>query len=677
MTKKNPPQNLQINDTPNRKPRPSTLIVPSGFTPKEGEEKEITAQISLPEEGGWGWVVMVTSFISICFLDGVIFSYGSLFADIRDDLSVEESLVALINSVLFALCFTAGPIASAIINRYGFRECTMIGSVICSIGLLISYFAPNYGVLLVFYGIVNGFGACLINLASNLVVGFYFEKLRSLVLAISGSGSSAGIMILNYLTTYMTARAGWRVSTLFHAGLYGIIYFLGMTYRPLVTLTVVKTTEEDPTRTITYLPNVSKQKSGGAPTTQNDALSGAERLFNAVSNSRFPTAATAVDEGVLAPGTQQEKRVQDKQQAGPSTVSTTKLKLTAHSPSGINHRQMKSLQNIASRSHLQDKSNKNVPMEVSLEIQPSKKRRWWERFCPWEENLAESRPMYRDDAFYGGKIEDLPVYRKSVIEIPKEERTGLEYQLAVTRTVEVEDLGDRTGLCTTAFKRILVSMIDVKLLRRFSFMLLCISALCTYLGFLVPYVFLIERNKFEGIAPEHCSMLISVIGFTNLVGRLILGAVACKIDPLKIYSIACVISGVATMAFNFSFTLYYQYACGSIFGFFIASLASLRSMVLVKLYGIEMLTNATGLMVVFQGIGSLISTPLATLIKANFGFDGAFYLAGIFIVISGLTLIPVQLLVNSENKAALINAEITKNTSKPPVTRDVGVPSKI
>ncbi|XP_072947609.1 monocarboxylate transporter 7-like [Epargyreus clarus] len=605
-----------------------------------GEEIEIAAQISVPQEGGWGWVVVIACFISICILDGVTFTFGSMLPDIASDFNISDSLVALVNSIAVAIYFIAGPLASAFINRFGFRACIMSGSVLSSFSLLTSYFVTNYASLCVFYGGFAGFGYCLINMSSGLVVGFYFEKLRSLALAIATCGSSVGTMTFFPLNSYLVKLAGWRTTTLLHSGLFGLIYFLGMTFQPLLSLTVVQTTD-DPTRTVTYLPNLStvglqRTVSG----TKADTLlpTATERLFSAVSNANFPTAANVVG----------ETKVTSDTQPGPSNAPVSKLTLTVHSPhGGISQRHLKQVQSIISRTSVHDKSRRN--MEINIQMEKPKKIGCWARLCHWEEHIPQSRPMYRDDAFYDGKLEKLPVYQKSMMETKAEGKTGLEYQLAVSRAATAVDLQERRGVFTTAARRVLATMMDPKLLKKNSFIFLCMAGFLVYLGFLVPFVFIPYRNESAGIDPSHCVLFVSAISLANVFGRLILGALACKVEPLRIFIFSILIAGISTILSDLSYNLYYQYTYCFIFGFFISSIASLRSMVLVSLYGLDNLTNATGVMLLFQGIGSLISTPIAGILKNNFGYSVSFYIAGAFITFGAFFLIPVKSMSLKEN----------------------------
>ncbi|OWR43145.1 monocarboxylate transporter 6-like [Danaus plexippus] len=610
-----------------------------------GEETEIAAQIHVPQDGGWGWVVVFAAFFCVFILDGITFTFGSLLNDIAKDLNVASSLIALVNSIAIAIYFIAGPLASALINRFGFRTCVMSGSILSSVSLFIAYFANNYTSFCLFYGVFAGFGFCLVNMASGLVVGFYFEKLRTLALSIATSGSSLGIMLLFPLNTYLVNLAGWRTTTLLQSGLIGITYFLGMTFQPLLSFTVVKTTE-DPTRTVTYLPNLSAagMKATVSRTNVDELVpTKTERLFGAVSNLNFPTAAAVVEEGATPSSTQ----------PGTSTGPISKLTLTANAPhGGISQRQLKQVKSIISRSSVQDKTKKAI--EITVNVEPPKKTSCWGRLCRWEEEVPQSRPMYRDDAFYEGKLEKLPAYQKSKI-ATDQSKTGLEYQLAVSRAATTADLGEKRGIFTTAVRRVLATMMDPKLLRKKSFLSLCCAGLMIYVGYMVPYVFIKPRNVLAGLDKDHCTMMVSSIGFANFVGRLVLGGVAFKVSPLKVYVFAMLVAGIVTILSDLSFNLYFQYVYCFVFGFFVASAASLRSLVIVSLYGLDNLTNATGIIMLFQGLGSLVSTPAASILIDTYGYSVAFYVSGLFITVGGLILIPISRLAIREQKLITVS----------------------
>ncbi|XP_039755838.1 uncharacterized protein LOC120630642 [Pararge aegeria] len=373
----------------------------------------------------------------------------------------------------------------------------------------------------------------------GLIVGFYFDKLRSIALAIASCGSSVGVMAFYPLNSYLVGLAGWRTTILLHSGLIGLIYFIGMTFRPVLSFNVVKTTE-DQTRTVTYLPNLSTaglRLATSRTKTDNKTLepTATERLFNAISNSNFPTAAALIEDTVVTSA----------DQPGPSAAAVSKLTLTANVPQGgISPRQLKQVKSILSKTSVQDKS-KPLPVEISVTVKKPKKKSCWGRLCHWEQHVPASRPMYRDDVFYEGKLEKLEAYQKSTMATATS-KTGLEYQLAVSRAATAGDLREKRGVFTTAARRVLASMMDPKLFRKKSFICLCFAGCSINLGFLTPYIFIQNRNSEAGVDPEHCAFFVSVIAFANALGRLILGGIACKVDPIYVYIVSMLIAGTST-----------------------------------------------------------------------------------------------------------------------------------
>lgn len=76
----------------------------------------------------------------------------------------------------------------------------------------------------------------------------------------------------------------------------------------------------------------------------------------------------------------------------------------------------------------------------------------------------------------------------------------------------------------------------------------------------------------------------------------------------------------------------------------IACFASLRSILVVELLGLAKLTNAFGLLLLFQGIASMVATPIAGFITQAAGgdFGMAFYAAGGFLVLSAIMCYPLN-----------------------------------
>ncbi len=80
---------------------------------------------------------------------------------------------------------------------------------------------------------------------------------------------------------------------------------------------------------------------------------------------------------------------------------------------------------------------------------------------------------------------------------------------------------------------------------------------------------------------------------------------------LLLNNIALTLCGVVTILTPFmpSYEMLVVYAC--LFGFSIAGIVSIRSILLVELLGLDKLTNSFGLMLPFTGVSACVGGPLA------------------------------------------------------------------
>ena len=82
----------------------------------------------------------------------------------------------------------------------------------------------------------------------------------------------------------------------------------------------------------------------------------------------------------------------------------------------------------------------------------------------------------------------------------------------------------------------------------------------------------------------------------------------------------------------------------ALYGFF-TTYFILKTIVLVELLGLDNLTSAFSLLALFEGIASIIGTPIAGAIYDAAGsYDIPFYVAGTFFILAGLISLMAQIL---------------------------------
>ena len=100
-------------------------------------------------------------------------------------------------------------------------------------------------------------------------------------------------------------------------------------------------------------------------------------------------------------------------------------------------------------------------------------------------------------------------------------------------------------------------------------------------------------------------------------------------------NLAIFLSGVCTMILPLCTTYGTFVAVALAFGFFVAAYISLTSIVLVELLGIDNLTSAFGLLVLFRGVFCMVGPPVAgSVFDQTQRYDISFYMAGGFLIVA-------------------------------------------
>ncbi|OWF52347.1 Monocarboxylate transporter 12 [Mizuhopecten yessoensis] len=145
-----------------------------------------------PPDGGWGWVVMLSTFVISMIIDGVNFTFGIFVPAFLRHFGESKGKTQSLNSVMFGTMSTVGPLAGALMKKYGARRMIISGGLVSSVGIFLSTFSPNLNIMIVLYGVVGGTGFALLYLPAIVMVGMYFDKRRALATGIAVCGSGVG-----------------------------------------------------------------------------------------------------------------------------------------------------------------------------------------------------------------------------------------------------------------------------------------------------------------------------------------------------------------------------------------------------------------------------------------------------------------------------------------------------
>ncbi|XP_050087742.1 uncharacterized protein LOC126572455 isoform X2 [Anopheles aquasalis] len=650
-----------------------------------------------PPDGGYGWVIVFASFMCNMIVDGIAYTFGVFLNEFVVYFGEGKGTVAWVGSLLSGMYLSAGPVVSALANKFGCRAVCIAGSIISASAFALSTLSTSVTMLMLTYGVMGGIGFGLIYLPAVVAVGYYFETKRSLATGIAVCGSGFGTFAFAPLANMLLANFDWKNSNLILAGLILNCAIFGAMMRPL---TYPKEDKVKPLMQRMYeekrlqmergsiggsyfmvqLPDGTMEKRLKAPLNADPGVHSSLALDQlAQQGGMHPVATLPTISEFKTP-----------EQNGSSGSSSESSQIEMKKP-------LNKKRNTNSESDATDYGADNMPRNASQPAFTShqsgipkngsvptfdrvRKHSTGERFKPSLAAIKASsrgdvgsngdddasmftskaslkadrpmmvRPLSRKDIFYSGSVTNLKEYqsqksltnyRNSVVSLTKFEK---EHRNDVRDDVE-KGREEQYDLCPClalpeSFKNAIAAMMDVSLLRDPVFMMIGVSNIFGMAGLYVPFVYLVDAAVLDGIDQSSASFLISIIGITNTVGRIVCGYVADfpKVDALFLNNICLVISTIAVALTPFC-SSYASYVVMAIaFGIAIAGYISLTSIILVDLLGLDKLTNAFGLLILFRGAATIVGSPLAgALYDATQSYSIPFFVAGGLFALSAIT----------------------------------------
>ncbi|KAJ0064415.1 hypothetical protein NL108_006432 [Boleophthalmus pectinirostris] len=193
-----------------------------------------------PPDGGWGWVVVLASFISIGFSYAFPKSLTVYFKEIQEYFGVSYSEIAWVSSVMLASMYAAGPISSVLVNRYGSRPVVMVGGLILSAGMILASLGTSIIHLYLCVGVIGGFGLAFNLQPALTIIGTYFQAKRPLANGLAMTGSPVVLFTLAPLNQFLFDSFGWRGSFLILGAIVLNCCVAGSLMRPVNKMAVPK-----------------------------------------------------------------------------------------------------------------------------------------------------------------------------------------------------------------------------------------------------------------------------------------------------------------------------------------------------------------------------------------------------------------------------------------------------
>ena len=141
--------------------------------------------------------------------------------------------MALAGSLMGGVRLLASVLVSKLVNRVGNRAVCVAGGILTSGSIWLSTFAQDSLQFVAIFGLGGGLSMALITLPSMVVVGYYFEKRRSLANGITRCGNALGPFALIPMANLLLDTYGLQTTLLSFSGLSLVCSLFGYLLRPL------------------------------------------------------------------------------------------------------------------------------------------------------------------------------------------------------------------------------------------------------------------------------------------------------------------------------------------------------------------------------------------------------------------------------------------------------------
>lgn len=196
---------------PRRNSNEGTIIPKKSNSDVNISNNELDANIIFPEGGFRVYVIVLGSLIGLIGCLGFVNTCGIVETHIKHHIlaETEPKNIAWIFSIYNFMTFGCSIIVGPIFDRIGSKPILVFGSIILTLGIMLSSISIELYQFIIFYGILAGMGTSFVLTPLVGVISHWFFKKRALNLGIAFMGGGIGGAIFPIMLRYLFSRLGF------------------------------------------------------------------------------------------------------------------------------------------------------------------------------------------------------------------------------------------------------------------------------------------------------------------------------------------------------------------------------------------------------------------------------------------------------------------------------------
>ena len=173
------------------------------------------------------WRALVLLWVAFFLQQGTRQIFGATLSSIQGSLGVSASAIGAVATVFTFAYGLSVPFAGAAADLFNRKWMVVSGVFVFCLGIFASGFAASLGMILVTYGILNGFGQSFYYPSATSIIGELHKETRATALSILQMGLYAGIIGCSAASGFLaeSGEDGWRAPFWAFGGL-GVVWAL-------------------------------------------------------------------------------------------------------------------------------------------------------------------------------------------------------------------------------------------------------------------------------------------------------------------------------------------------------------------------------------------------------------------------------------------------------------------
>lgn len=168
------------------------------------------------KKGGlyYGWIVVAACLFIGVISFGIRYSYGVFFKSLEQDFGWSRALTSGVFSGYMLLCCVFAILGGWVLDRYGPRVVIILMGFLTGLSLLLTSYANSLWHLFISYSLLLAIGTGPTYTVTMATASRWFVKKRGLAVAIVGSGSGLGMLVMTPIAAHLISVYSWQTAFL-------------------------------------------------------------------------------------------------------------------------------------------------------------------------------------------------------------------------------------------------------------------------------------------------------------------------------------------------------------------------------------------------------------------------------------------------------------------------------